>query len=277
MSLENIKQIYQLYEIEKKSISDIEKISELSKSIITHLIKKENLYKEQKEELGIKFNYEIGRKSLLKKETLPKERKKIIKDIISEETIREIFKHKYINNKEDKDIIDFYSLKKKDYNFIIECKYQLRKYNQVYIELKTTYDLRKRKNSLSGEEIINIFNDYNSGNYLIEELNIKYNYHDTGLILNKNPKIGQYYIDIINKLELNAEHENSKNRKIRSEVMSEKNIKRSKKWKLIDPNGGEIIINNLDNYCKDKDLYSGNLVKIKNTEKTYKGWKCYEL
>ena len=113
MSLENIKQIYQLYEIEKKSISDIEKISELSKSIITHLIKKENLYKEQKEELGIKFNYEIGRKSLLKKETLPKERKKIIKDIISEETLREIFKHKYINNKEDKDIIDFYSLKKK--------------------------------------------------------------------------------------------------------------------------------------------------------------------
>jgi group I intron endonuclease len=277
LSLENIKQIYQLYEIEKKSISDIEKITNITRSIITHLIKNENLYKAQKEELDIKFNYKINRLSKIKKETLPNERKKIIKDIISEETIREIFKHKYINNKEDKEIIDFYFLKEKDYNFIIECKYQLRKYNQVYIELKTTYDLRKRKNSLSEEEIINIFDDYNSGNYLIEELNIKYNYHDTGLILNKNPKIGQYYIDIINKLELNAEHENSKNRKIRSEVMSEKNIKRSKKWRLIDPSGEEIIINNLDNYCKDKDLYSSNLVKIKNTEKTYKGWKCYEL
>jgi len=277
LNSENIKKIYELYEIEKKSISDIANILEISKSSITHLIKNENNYKDIKEELGINFNYELGRKSVIKKETLPKERKKIIKDIILEETIREIFKHKYLNNKEDKEIIEFYSLKEKDYNFIIECKYQLRKYNQLYIDLKTIYDLRKKKNLLSEEDIINIFNDYNSGDYLLEELNIKYNYHDTGLIINKNPKIGEYYLNLINKLDLNAEHEKSKNRKLRSEKRIETNIKRSKNWKLINPSGEEIIINNLENYCKDKDLYAGNLVKIKNTEKTYKGWKCYEV
>lgn len=277
ISKEHIKKIYELYEIEKKSISDIANILELSKSSITHLIKNENNYKDIKDELGINFNYELGRKSVIKKENLPKERKKIIKDIISEETIREIFKHKYFNNKEDKEIIEFYSLKEKDYNFIIECKYQLREYNQLYIELKTIYDLRKKKNLLSEEDIINIFNDYNSGDYLLEELNIKYNYHDTGLIINKNPKIGEYYLNLINKLDLNAEHEKSKNRKLRSKKRIETNIKRSKNWKLINPKGEEIIINNLENYCKDKDLYAGNLVKIKNTEKTYKGWKCYEV
>jgi hypothetical protein len=66
-------------------------------------------------------------------------------------------------------------------------------------------------------------------------------------------------------------------KKLKSESISIRNKERSKKWKLVNPEGESLIIENLSEFCKDKGLYPENLSRIKNSEKKYKGWMCHEV
>ena len=49
-------------------------------------------------------------------------------------------------------------------------------------------------------------------------------------------------------------------------------------WKIIYPNGLEIIIKNLSKFCRDNNLDQGNMCKVAHKEKdNYKGWRCSKL
>ena len=103
--------------------------------------------------------------------------------------IREIFNLKYNSNLKNDEILEKTSISLKDIKLVLSYIYQRRKYNQLYISLKTQFHLREKRTVLSEENIVGIFNDYNSGKYLIEELNEKYNFNDVGVIIQKSDRI----------------------------------------------------------------------------------------
>lgn len=48
-----------------------------------------------------------------------------------------------------------------------------------------------------------------------------------------------------------------------------------KKWQLTDPDGNEFVIENLNQFCKERGLNVGNMWNVANgRQKTCKGWKC---
>jgi hypothetical protein len=143
----------------------------------------------------------------------------------------------------------------------------------MYLEIKTKYNLRETRTTLNEQDIINIFTDYNSGEYLIEDLNEKYKFCDIGPILN-NGRSSQYYKDIIKKNNLKINKQSTKNHVLKSKSITERNIKSSKTYKLTDPDGNEIIIKNLEQFCRGKNLHPANLSRISKNGKKYKGWKC---
>ena len=48
--------------------------------------------------------------------------------------------------------------------------------------------------------------------------------------------------------------------------------KLSKKWSITSPNGETLIVENLNNFCKEHNLDQGNL-----SRGSYKGWKCLKV
>lgn len=55
-------------------------------------------------------------------------------------------------------------------------------------------------------------------------------------------------------------------------------LKKSKEWIIIDPNGNQYIIFNLNRFCKDHNLSQGHMSRVsKGIRNHYKGWKCSVL
>jgi len=278
-SKDDVVRVHKLYEIDKYSVSDISKILNIGTIKLRHLIYNKNIYRDEKE--GLIFNIELNRKSKLEKKKNKKERIKKVnnnkqKTIIPVETIEEIFKLKYSTNLTEQNISDELNIFPKEVDLILTFRYQKRKYNKLYLDIKTRYDLRQKKTLLIEQDIINIFYDYNSGGYLIEELSEKYNFHDVGVLL-KNSRIPEYYKKIIEKNELKVHKKSTKNINLKKNTQIERNKNRSKNYKLIDPDGKEIIVKNLADFCKDKELDDANLSRVSKNGKTYKGWKCFCL
>ena len=134
--------------------------------------------------------------------------------------------------------------------------------------------MRKKNNTLSEQDIINIFKDYNSGDYLIEDLSTKYDYNDIGMLFSNRRRLSPYYQEIIKINNLKINKSLTKNIYIKSKIMTNRNKERSKNYKLIDPSGVEYIIKNLAEFCREKNLDPGNLSRISKNGKKYKGWKC---
>lgn len=262
--------IHDLYENQKMSINEISKLTGFEIIPLRHAIYNESIYKNEKE--GLVFNVDKNRKSKIKINR--KKGIKINKIIIKEEIIKNIFELKHISNLSNKDICEKLKIKSKELDLILSFRYQRRRYNQIYLDLKTKYNLRQRKNLLTEEDIINIFTDYNSGQYLIEELNEKYNYNNTGLLLSNGKRLSEYYQNIITNNKLAVNKSLTKNIHVKSNLIVDRNKERSKKYKLIDPSGVEYIIKNLSEFCIDKDLYPENLSRVSKSGKKYKGWSC---
>jgi len=274
---EDVIKIHNLYEKEKFSISDISNILGVSSIKIRHLIYNENIYREERKNL--KFNIEPKRKSKTQKEKSKRVKKVKIteektKNIININQINEVFNLKHNLNLTDQEICEKISISEKELELILTFRYQRRKYNQIYLDLKTEYDLRKKNNTLTEQDIINIFKDYNSGNYLIEDLNKKYNYNDVGKLFSNNVRLSPYYQGIIQKNELKVNKSSTKNIDMKSKSIADRNKQRSKSYKLTDPSGKEIIIKNLAEFCKGTDLDPANFSRVGKNGKKYKGWSC---
>jgi hypothetical protein len=268
---EDIKIIHELYENQKLSIKDILSITSYEVTPLKHVIYNENLYKEEKN--GLVFNVENHRKNKIYK-IVRKKGYKINKNILKEETIYDVFELKYNSSVNNKDISEKLQIKLKEVDLILTFRYQRRKYNQIYLDIKTKYRLRQNKITLSEEDIKNIFEDYNSGEYLIEDLNKKYNFNDVGIILSNSKRLSEKYKEIIEKNNLIVNKSRSKNRELKSTSITERNKSRSKTYKLITPNGEELIVKNLSEFCKDKELDPANLSRISKNGKLYKKWRC---
>jgi hypothetical protein len=262
-----------MYENKKMSILDICEVTNFDKINIRHLIRNEKLYKEEKGDLI--FNFDSKRKNKIYKITR-KKGIKMDKKIILEETIQIVFDLKYNSNLNKGEISEKLNIKEMKEREGILFTYQRRRYNKIYSYLKTKYNIRLKRNLLTESDIIGIFSDYNSGEYLIDDLNIKYNYNDVGILLNKKNKISEYYKKIIeeNNLSIDKSLTKTKNRELKSKSIIDRNKIRSKTYKLIDPFGIEIIIKNLAEFCRDKNLDPANLSRISKNGKTYKGWEC---
>jgi hypothetical protein len=268
---EDIKIIHELYENQKLSIKDILSITSYEVTPLKHVIYNENLYKEEKN--GLVFNVENHRKNKIYK-IVRKKGYKINKNILKEETIYDVFELKYNSSVNNKDISEKLQIKLKEVDLILTFRYQRRKYNQIYLDIKTKYRLRQNKITLSEEDIKNIFEDYNSGEYLIEDLNKKYNFNDVGIILSNSKRLSEKYKEIIEKNNLIVNKSRSKNRELKSTSITERNKSRSKTYKLITPDGEELIVKNLSEFCKDKELDPANLSRISKNGKLYKKWRC---
>jgi hypothetical protein len=268
---EDVIKIHNLYEDEKFSVSDISRILELDLIKLRHLIYNQNIYRIEKE--GLAFNIEKNRKS----KTFKRIRKKGIKfnkTILAKEIVIESFNLKYNYNLTNQEISEKLKITKKDFDLILTFRYQRRKYNEIYLNLKTIYDLRIRKNILSKEDIINIFCDYNSGNYLIEDLNLKYNYSDVGILLSNYKRLSTYYQEIIKNNNLKVDKSLTKNSNLKSKAIINRNKQKSKKYKLTDPSGIEYVIKNLSEFCSDKYLDPANLSRSSKNGRKHKGWSC---
>jgi hypothetical protein len=183
---------------------------------------------------------------------------------------------KYDLNLSNNDISEKLKINLKEIDLILAFSYQRRKYNQIYLDIKTKYNLRQNRTVLSEDDIKNIFNDYNSGEYLIEDLNKKYKFSDVGIILSDSSKrLSKYYKEIIEKNNLIVNKSITKNIELKSKSISERNKSRSKTYKLTTPEGDEIIVKNLSEFCKDKELDSANLSRISKNGKKHKGWSCF--
>ena len=274
---EDVIKIHNLYEKEKFSISDISNILGISSIKIRHLIYNENIYREERENL--KFNIESNRKSKMQKEKAKRVKKvkiteKKMKNIININQITEVFDLKHNLNLSEQEICEKISISEKELELILAFRYQRRKYNQIYLDLKTKYDLRKKKNTLTEQDIINIFEDYNSGDYLIEDLSVKYDYNDIGVLFSNRRGLSSYYQEIIQRNDLKVNKSLTKNIEMKSEAITNRNKQRSKSYKLTDPSGKEIIIKNLAEFCKGTDLDPANFSRVAKNGKKYKGWKC---
>lgn len=274
---EDVIKIHSLYEKEKFSISDISNILGVSSIKLRHLIYNDNIYREERENL--KFNIELKRKSKIQKENSKRVKKvkiteKKIKNIINISKITKLFDLKHNLNLTDQEISEKLSISTKELDLILTFRYQRRKYNQIYIELKTKYNLRQKKNTLTEKDIINIFKDYNSGDYLIDDLNEKYGYNDVGKLFSNNVRLSPYYQEIIQKNELKVNKSSTKNIDMKSKSITDRNKKRAKSYKLTDPSGKEIIIKNLAEFCKGTDLDPANFSRVSKNGKKYKGWSC---
>lgn len=268
---EDVIKINELYENEKLNINEISKLTGFHSTNLKHLIHNKNIYKIEKE--GLSFNIEKKRKNKIFKI----ERRKGIKmnkKILSKEIVFETFNLKHNLNLTEQEISEKLSITPKELELILTFRYQRRKYNQIYLDLKTKYDLRKKKNALTEQDIINIFKDYNSGDYLIEDLNIKYDYNDIGMLFSNRSKLSPYYQEIIQKNNLKINKSLTKNIEMKSEAITDRNKQRSKLYKLTDPSGKEIIIKNLAEFCKGTDLNPGNFSRISKNGRKYRGWKC---
>ena len=277
---EDVIKIHNLYEKDKFSISDISNILGVSSIKLRHLIYNENIYREERENL--KFNIESKRKSKIQKEKAKRVKKvkiteKKIKNIININQITEVFGLKHNLNLTNQEISEKLYITQKELELILTFRYQRRKYNQIYLTLKSKYDMRERNTTLTEEDIINIFKDYNSGNYLIEDLNLKYDYHDVGMLISNRKNLSKYYKETIEKYNLKVDKSLTKNIKLKSESITNRNKQRAKSYKLIDPSGEEIIIKNLAEFCKGTDLDPGNFSRISKNGRTYRGWKCQFL
>lgn len=267
---EDILKIHDLYENKKMSIRDISKLTGFEIIPLRHVIYNENIYKDEKD--GLVFNVEKNRKS--KTKINRKRGIEINKIIIKEETIKDVFELKHLLDFSNEKISDKLQISLKEVDLILSFRYQRRKYNQIYLEIKTKYSLRQRKNILTEENIINIFADYNSGLYLIDELSKKYNYNNIGLLLLNDETLSKYYRDIILNNNLIVYKPLTKNNEIKSKLMIDRNKKRSKNYKLTDPFGVEFFIKNLSEFCLYRDLDPGNLSRVSKNGKKHKGWSC---
>ena len=268
---EDVVNINELYENKKLNINEISKLTGFHSNHLKHLINNKNIYKIEKE--GLIFNIEKKRKNKIFKI----ERKKGIKmnkKILSKEIVFETFNLKYNSNLINQEICEKLSITQKEIELILTFRYQRRKYNQIYLDLKTKYDLRKKKNTLTEQDIINIFEDYNSGDYLIEDLSVKYDYNDIGVLFSNRRGLSSYYQEIIQRNDLKVNKSLTKNIEMKSEAITNRNKQRSKSYKLTDPSGKEIIIKNLAEFCKGTDLDPANFSRVAKNGKKYKGWKC---
>jgi hypothetical protein len=262
--------IHELYENQKLSIYEISKITNFGIISLRHLIYNQNIYKNEKD--GLFFNIEINRKKGIKINR--KSGIKIKKNILKEEIIKSVFNIKHSLGLSNEEISYKLNIDLKNIDLILNFRYQLRIYNQLYLELKTEYNLRKNKNNLTEQDIIDIFKDYNSGEYLINDLRNKYNYNDFGILFSNSKRLSEYYKVIIEKNNLKVDRSLTKNHEIKSKSISDRNKKISKNYKLTDPLGNEYIIKNLSKFCSDKDLYSANLSRVSKNGGKYKGWSC---
>lgn len=267
---EDVKLIHELYENKKLSIREISIIKGFQFIPLRHLIYKDNLYRLEKD--GLKFNIEKNRKSKIHK-TKRKSGYKINKKIIDKEVVFNVFDLKHNSNFNEQKISEILKISVKEIDLITTFRYQRRKYTMIYKEIKTKYDLRQRRTTLKEEDIINIFTDYNSGNYLVDDLNKKYEFNDVGPLLHKG-RLSEYYREIIERNNLKVQKESTKNHDLKSNSIIQLNQKRSKTYKLIDTNGNEIIIKNLAEFCKGTDLDPGNFSRVSKNGRTYRGWKC---
>ena len=268
---EDVVNINELYENKKLNINEISKLTGFHSNHLKHLINNKNIYKIEKE--GLIFNIEKKRKNKIFKI----ERKKGIKmnkKILSKEIVFETFNLKYNSNLINQEICEKLSITQKEIELILTFRYQRRKYNQIYLDLKTKYDLRKKKNTLTEQDIINIFEDYNSGDYLIEDLSVKYDYNDIGVLFSNRRGLSSYYQEIIQRNDLKVNKSLTKNIEMKSEAITNRNKQRSKSYKLTDPSGKEIIIKNLAEFCKGTDLDPANFSRVAKNGKKYKCWKC---
>lgn len=271
---EDVSLIYDLYENQKLNVSEITKITGFEKVALNHLIHNKDIYKLERN--GLVFNVEKNRKNKLFKRA----RKKGIKMniiMLGIEVIFEAFELKHVSKLADEEIYKKLNITKKQLDSILACRYNRRKYNNIYLELKDKYDLRERRNILSEQDIIDLFNDYNSGEYLIEDLNLKYGYHDVGRLISNNKKLSKYYTEIIQRNELKIDKSLTKNSNLKSKYITERNKKNAKNYKLTDPNGLEYFIKNLAEFCRGKDLDAANFSRVSKNGKKYKGWKCESL
>ena len=268
---EDVLKIFDLYENQRLSIMDIKSLTSFETIPLRHLICNDNLYREEKD--GLIFNVEKNRKNKIYKINR-KSGYKINKNIIDEKKIYDFFEMKYVLNLTNNDIYEKLKINLREVDLISSFSYQRRKYNQIYLDIKTKYRLRKSKITLSDEDIKNIFEDYNSGEYLIEDLNKKYNFNDVGIILSNSKRLSKHYKEIIEKNNLIVNKRITKNSEFKSKSIIDRNKNRSKTYKLITPDGEELIVKNLSEFCKDKELDPANLSRISKNGKLYKKWRC---
>jgi hypothetical protein len=95
-----------------------------------------------------------------------------------------------------------------------------------------------------------------------------------GIILSNSKRLSEKYKEIIEKNNLIVNKSRSKNRELKSTSITERNKSRSKTYKLITPDGEELIVKNLSEFCKDKELDPANLSRISKNGKLYKKWRC---
>jgi hypothetical protein len=272
---EDVLKIFDLYENQRLSIMDIKSLTSFETIPLRHLIYNDNLYREEKD--GLIFNVEKNRKNKIYKINR-KSGYKINKNIIDEKKIYDFFEMKYVLNLTNNDICEKLKINLREVDLISSFSYQRRKYNQIYLDIKTKYRLRKSKITLSDEDIKNIFKDYNSGEYLIEDLNKKYKFSDVGIILSGSSKrLSKHYKEIIEKNNFIVNKRITKNSELKSKSIIDRNKNRLKTYKLITPDGEELIVKNLSEFCKDKELDSANLSRVSKNGKKHKGWSCFCL
>ena len=270
-NIDDVFKIYDLYENKKLSIMDIKYLTGFESISLRHLIYNDELYKEEKN--GLIFKIEKNRKNKIYK-IIRKSGYKVNKNIIDVQTIYDFFEMKYGLNLSNNDISEKLKINLKEIDLILTFSYQRRKYNQIYLDIKTKYDLRQNRTVLSEDDIKNIFNDYNSGKYLIEDLNKKYKFSDVGIILSDSKRLSKYYKEIIDKNNLIVNRSITKNIELKSKLITERNKSRSKTYKIITPEGDELIVKNLSEFCRDKNLDPSNLSRISKNGKLYKKWRC---
>lgn len=273
-NIDDVLKIYDLYENKKLSIMDIKYLTGFESISLRHLIYNDELYKEEKN--GLVFKIDKNRKNKIYK-IIRKSGYKVDKNIIDVQTIYDFFEMKYGLNLSNDDISEKLKINLKEIDLLSTFSYQRRKYNQIYLDIKTKYNLRQSRTILSEDDIKNIFNDYNSGEYLIEDLNKKYKFSDVGIILSASKRLSKYYKEIIEKNNLIVNKNITKNIELKSKSISERNKSRSKTYKLTSPEGDVIIVKNLSEFCKDKELDSANLSRVSKNGKKHKGWSCFCL
>jgi group I intron endonuclease len=90
-----------------------------------------------------------------------------------------------------------------------------------------------------------------------------------------------YKHDAIGLQKMSIGHKNQNNRKgakLTKEQIKKHADKISCMWKIITPNNEEIIIKNLNRYCRENNFNAGHLVQVsKGKKNNYKNYHCFKI
>lgn len=269
----DLERIYNMYVYEKLSIADISFLTGFSKSKVGHFITKPDIYANFKADKPC-IIVEKGRQNKYIEKKKRKPVKKVNRFRITLEVVLNILKdyYYYYNNLERVMLYDKYNVSKKSLDLILNFRYCYKRYADSYNSFKKQYFLPAIRSNLTEQDIIDIFKDYNSGNYFMEELAEKYNYRSIDVILKNTNRCAQKYKQIINNNNnLFVDMKNTKQRKILSKRMFNNIKHNSKTYKIIFPDGTEEIVTNITDYSRRNGFNPTSMSRAANSGKKYRG------